>query len=740
MIVDYLRTSYAFVIPPILGFFVLTFLSLLSFLRGPRRSTNILFAGMCLLGALINLDVALVSILSDKTLALKLDRMIYVFFVFSPPIYIQFVHAFLRLKSRRWLEMGAYFMSLAFLFFVFSDLFISGFHEYAFGTIASAGPVFHLFSVLSFFTVFYCLFVLFSAMKATQDNQWKNRIKYILGGMGTSAFLIALNILPVMGFNIYPMGNFSFIPGIFLAFGVLKYDLLDIGVLLRKGTAYFILTAVLTVIYVAIIALFNAFFWEAGQKHPLILPVFLALLMILLFDPIRVKVQAFIDRLFFRGRYDYNQLLKDISGEMSSLMKFDQIKNLLLESIDAALHVTNAGLFIYDDEQDRFQNFTKRDGAPAEQCDSIINRADPVIAYLEAHRGPLTRSFIERQSRRFSDRNSILEQFDRLQVVLLVPLISKNRLIGFIGLGQKKSGQLFVQEDMELLSTIANQSVTAIDNARMYAALEKMNLELEQKVEKRTADLRQALEEKERTQKQLIQSESLAAIGQLVAGTAHELNNPLAGASSLVQTSLESIRQWDVEEEVRSDVEEDLLFSLKELRRAGAIVKSLLGLSRQTQTYVEPVRINAALDDALRVLDNQYKHLQVSIDKEYDDGLPDVQGNFANIGQVFMNIIKNAVQALPEGKGKVILKTRYDKGRDHVIVEIEDTGSGISEAELKDVFKPFYTTKEVGQGTGLGLYISHEIVKRHGGAIYVDSESGRGTVFTIELPCRRRES
>ncbi|MBA4397477.1 MAG: hypothetical protein C0394_08860 [Syntrophus sp. (in: bacteria)] len=740
MIVDYLRTSYIFVIPPILGFLVLTFLCLLSILRGPRRSTNILFAGMCLLGALINLDVALVSILSDKTLALKLDRMIYVFFVFSPPIYIQFVHAFLRLKSRRWLEMGAYLMSLAFLFFVFSDLFISGFHEYAFGTIASAGPVFHLFSVLSFFTVFYCLFVLFSAMKATQDNQWKNRIKYILGGMGTSAFLIALNILPVMGFNIYPMGNFSFIPGIFLAFGVLKYDLLDIGVLIRKGTAYFILTAVLTLIYVTIIALFNALFWEAGQKHPLILPVFLALLMILLFDPIRVKVQAFIDRLFFRGRYDYNQLLKDISGEMSSLMKFDQIKNLLLESIDAALHVTNAGLFIYDDKQNRFQIFTNRDMAAAEQCDGIINRTDPGIAYLETHRGPLNRSVIERQSRRYSYIKPILELFDKLHAVLLVPLISKDRLIGFIGLGQKKSGQLFVQEDMELLSTIANQSVTAIDNAKMYEALEKMNLELEQKVEQRTADLRQALEEKDRTQKQLIQSESLAAIGQLVAGTAHELNNPLAGASSLVQTSVESIRQWDVEEKVRRDVEEDLLFSLKELRRAGAIVKSLLGLSRQTQTYVEPVRINAALDDALRVLDNQYRHLQVSVDKEYDDGLPDVQGNFANIGQVFINIIKNAVQALPEGKGKVTLKTRYDKGSDHVIVEIEDTGSGISETKLKDVFKPFYTTKEVGQGTGLGLYISHEIVKRHGGAIHVQSELGRGTVFTIELPCHRRES
>jgi two-component system NtrC family sensor kinase len=740
MIVDYLRTSYAFVIPPILGFFVLTFLCLLSILRGPRRSTNILFAGMCFMGALINLDVAIVSILSNKALALKLDRMIYVFFVFSPPIYIQFVHAFLRLKSRRWLEMGAYIMSVSCLFFVFSDLFISGFHEYAFGTIASAGPVFHVFSVLSFFTVFYCLFVLFSAMKATQDNQWKNRIKYILGGMGTSAFLIALNILPVMGFNIYPMGNFSFIPGIFLAFGVLKYDLLDVGVLIRKGTGYFILTAVLTIIYVALIALFNTVFWETGQEHPLILPVFLALLMTLLFDPIRKKVQAFIDRLFFRGRYDYHQLLRDISGEMTSLLRLDQIRKLLLESIDAALHVTQVCLFIYDDEQDRFQSFSNRDGSAADQCDIVMDRSHPAIAFLEAYKGPLNKSMIERKPRRFNHKQEILQVFDEIQAVLLVPLISKDRLIGMIGLGQKKSGQLFVQEDMELLSTIANQSVTAIDNARMYEALEKMNLELEKKVEQRTADLCEALAEKERTQKQLIQSESLAAIGQLVAGTAHEMNNPLSSASSLIQTSVESIHQWNVAEQARSDVEDDLLFSLKELRRAGAIVKSLLGLSRQTQTYVEPVRINAALDDALRVLHNQYKHLHVVFDKKYKEPLPDVQGNFANLGQVFINVIINAIQSLPEGKGRVTLETRYQEDSDCVIVKIRDTGSGISGAHLKDIFKPFYTTKEVGQGTGLGLYISHEIVKRHGGTIQAHSELGRGTVVTIELPCHRRKS
>jgi signal transduction histidine kinase len=175
------------------------------------------------------------------------------------------------------------------------------------------------------------------------------------------------------------------------------------------------------------------------------------------------------------------------------------------------------------------------------------------------------------------------------------------------------------------------------------------------------------------------------------------------------------------------------------MKRAGNIVKSLLGLSRQTQTYVEPVNIGVVIDDALRVLYNQYKNLKVNIEKDYDEGLPEIEGNFANLGQVFINIIKNAVQALPDGEGTITLLTRYREDTDSVYIECRDTGVGIAPGEIENVFKPFFTMKKPGEGTGLGLYVSHEIIKRHDGNISVKSEKGRGTVFAIELPCKRRE-
>jgi two-component system, NtrC family, sensor kinase len=246
-----------------------------------------------------------------------------------------------------------------------------------------------------------------------------------------------------------------------------------------------------------------------------------------------------------------------------------------------------------------------------------------------------------------------------------------------------------------------------------------------------------ALQEKERTQEQLIQSESLAAIGQLVAGIAHELNNPLASASSLIQTDIEMIREKGDNHHLDNILLADLTFSLNELNKTKDIVKSILDLSRQTQTYLEEVNMNAVIGEALQVLYNQYKSMDVTIETNFDPNLPTIQGNFSNLGQVLINIINNALQALPEGQGTISLRTACQPSTNSIVVECRDDGSGIPPEVMKDIFKPFFTTKEVGRGTGLGLYITHEIIKKHGGKIGVKSELGKGTTITIEIPCMR---
>ena len=376
----------------------------------------------------------------------------------------------------------------------------------------------------------------------------------------------------------------------------------------------------------------------------------------------------------------------------------------------------------------------EKDGSGALPPDGIVK----LICCLEKQEGPVSRAAFGQVRTADVDQEELARIWESLGAALIIPLRSPEGMVGFIALGQKKSGQLFVDEDLELLTTIANQAATAIENAKSYEALAALNRDLEEKVAKRTAALREALDEKERTQELLIRSESLAAIGQLVAGTAHELNNPITAAMSLVESSVKTIGAATTEEWQQEELLDDLEFSLGELQRAAAIIRSLLDLSRQTQTYVEPVDINRALDDALRILHNRTKHLSVEIEKSYDPDLPAVEGNFANLGQVWINIIGNALEAIAEGKGRIVLETRYRQEKNSVVIVCRDTGQGIPAAFRKDIFKPFFTTKPVGKGTGLGLYVSHEIIRRHGGQITVESEEGRGTTVTVEIPCKRR--
>lgn len=726
-----------FFIPPLLGFFILLCLALVSLLKGRRNPTNLLFAGICLLGALLNGNFVLINLISPQKTALFIYRLTYCLFVFTLPLYIQFTHTFLGIPHRKYVERCAYLISLACLFFVPSPLFFRGFYEYDFGRIARGGPLFYLFAAMAVGSVLYCIVILIQGMKRPRDNQQRNRIKYITGGLGLGALLMSFNVLPVMGFYIYPLGNFNFLPAVILAFGVLKYDLLDMGVLIRRGLVYFFLTGILALIYFCIIYLMSYLLMESGLRNSL-LSLGLAMTIVFLFNPLKTRIQAFLDRIFFMGKYNYQEILREISGGMNRLRKFDEIRDLLLESVLQHIRVKAAYLILDWDGQGevRFSGCGQiKEAAVAMGSEAMTS----LVHCLEGINVAVSRPFLDRFLSEGHDKMIGLELMDALGAVLAVPMVAKDRLLGVMLLEEKQSGELLVHEDLEVLITMTNQSVTAMENAIFFEKLEELNRELENRVMERTAALHRVLKEKERTEAQLIRSESLAAIGQLVAGAAHELNNPLASASSLIQSVVESVGAplWKVE--MQEDLIDDLKFSLKELKRAGDIVRSLLGLSRQTETYREPVRIPEVIDDALRVLHNTYRHLPVTIEKQYGDLIPEVEGNFASLGQVLVNIIKNAFQSLPENGGKITLMTQYDDATEEITIVCRDTGRGIPEHELKDIFKPFFTTKEVGEGTGLGLYLSHELIRRHEGDITVESHVGEGSTFTIRLPRTRRE-
>ena len=228
------------------------------------------------------------------------------------------------------------------------------------------------------------------------------------------------------------------------------------------------------------------------------------------------------------------------------------------------------------------------------------------------------------------------------------------------------------------------------------------------------------------TQEQLVQKEKLASVGQLAAGVAHEINNPLG--SVLLYADI--LRKETPEDDAQQ--QEDLEMIIREATRCKTIVNDLLNFSRQNEVMAQETDLNELLEELAAEVSRQDLYEQVKIMSELDPSLPSIQADPLQLRQVFVNLMNNAAEAMPEG-GKLTLRTRQGPSTGFVTVEVEDTGVGIAEENMKRIFTPFFTTKPIGKGTGLGLAIIYGIVKMHRGQIGVQSEAGKGTKFTITL-------
>lgn len=292
---------------------------------------------------------------------------------------------------------------------------------------------------------------------------------------------------------------------------------------------------------------------------------------------------------------------------------------------------------------------------------------------------------------------------------------------------------------------------------KIYKQLRREKFDLEKNVAHRNRELQEA-------HNQLIQSEKLASIGQLAAGVAHEINNPVGFIGSNIHSLegyiksysniifvVEKIKQAvdsddlkkaketvqelkEVEEKVNldfimNDVDSLLQESQRGVERVKKIVLDLKTFSREDSEEKEWSQVEAIIDSVLSVVHNELKY-KAEVKKEYSE-TPQIKCHSQKLGQVFINLLVNAAHAIEE-KGVITVKTYQEQN--NVCIEVSDTGKGISEENLRKIFDPFFTTKQIGMGTGLGLSISYEIVKRHGGEIIVVSKLNKGTTFKIQLP------
>ncbi len=292
------------------------------------------------------------------------------------------------------------------------------------------------------------------------------------------------------------------------------------------------------------------------------------------------------------------------------------------------------------------------------------------------------------------------------------------------------------RDEIGLLAESFNRMIESLKKSQQE--IEEYNRNLEQKIIERTHELEDA-------QTQLIQSEKLAGIGQLAAGVAHELNNPLGGILGYAQFTLEKMEKKEIATLTPKDYESFKRY-LRDIetqtRRCKTIVQNLLKFSRSSsKVEFHDTDVNQVMEETMTFIEHQLVMNQISLKKDLDKNIPIIQGNPGQLQQVFTNMIINALHASPSGT-TITIMTRYlpplGEFPGAIEIYIADQGMGISEENLKKIFEPFFTTKEVGKGTGLGLSVSYGIIKDHGGEIKVKSKVGEGTTFAIIIPLEKK--
>lgn len=261
----------------------------------------------------------------------------------------------------------------------------------------------------------------------------------------------------------------------------------------------------------------------------------------------------------------------------------------------------------------------------------------------------------------------------------------------------------FIKEERHLINTIAKQIALIVE---------------QREVEKERSKLRE----------QLRHADRLATIGQLAAGVAHELNEPLGNILGFAQLAEKSP---DLPDQVNKDINEIVNASI----HAREVIKKLMLFARQVPSKISQLNLNKVVENSLSFLESRCAKSGIEVERLLSPDIPDVTGDEVQLNQVLVNLVVNSIQAMADG-GKLTIKTYADDG--YVSLEVADTGIGIKEEHIRRIFLPFFTTKDIREGTGLGLAIVHGIVTSHRGSIKVDSQEGQGTMFKIKLPITQR--
>ncbi len=702
------------------------------------------------------------------------------------------------------------------------------------GNILRQGEIVH-------FAIFFLIGggLLLRTFLRTEKPLLRQQLKWIIWGLGLSwlpfallylvPYVLNLEITPAMEKIAY--GPLLLIP---LSFGysIIRYRLMDVDVIMRRSFVHVMAIVAVAAIYMAMLLGVSdlvKFIWQTADLSSFktkVVVVIGMLVVMMLFAPIKNKLQSLADRWFYGERYTLRTGLQDFGRTLAQTTALPQLLDSLVRRLSNMLSVRKVAIFIEDANTP--SGFRLAHAAGIEGDVSLPADVKKTVRVRSAGRGFIVAHDLRREQDALLDADG-LEALGRgyEELHYYVPCVVRDRMVAIIGIGRTTTGAMLTSEDTELLRALSGYVAVAIENSLLYRSemekaeelvrlkefseniIESVNVGiLVVDFDGRITTWNSALEEvfgvardralgrsiddifdrdlietiqnvigqegwairdtrhiykynastedgrpltlnislapfeaargvvtgtlvvienvtqRAQLEQQLLEREKLSSIGLLAAGVAHEVNTPLAGISSYAQMLLQQVQENDPKRRLLEKIHVQTV-------RASGIVNNLLNFSRTGDAQFGEVDINRVLDDTLQLLEPQLRSAKFKIACTYGEHLQPAYGSASKLQQVFMNLILNARDAMPNG-GRLTVHTRAVDTS--LVIDFRDTGVGIAPENIARIYDPFFTTKEVGQGTGLGLALSYGIIQEHNGRIFVESRPGEGAHFTIKLP------
>lgn len=695
------------------------FFGLLVFLKNKKNIINQTFGLMSLGVCIWSFSYWKWLLINDLNAALFWSRLLNFGATLIPIFTLHWIFSLLNLnQKKKKILVAGYLMTSVFVLFSFTPLYIKSVKPVLFFPYwPQAGPLYICFIFLGYFGLVGYGFYQLLGTRFQVSGYKRTQINYVIlglivgfgGGSTNFPLMFGVSLLP-------PIGNpFVSLYPLILAYAILRYRLMDINIALKKTMVYSLSAGILTSFFVVIVLTMTKYLSNLAGITSFTITIIAALIIALLFNPLRNRIQSIIDKIFYKKTYDYYSTIQKVSHELVSTFNLRKIYNFVGDTIFSTLGLKNIYLLstvpgesyrmVYSTSYEK-EKTTKdkeainpiRKDAPPEFSNGVkIDRDSEVVKLLETFNDVFIREelpHIGKISQEVIDNvNTDLKPFKGEAVV---PAFIDGKLELLMVLGEKLSGDIFTDEDIKLLNTISDQTAIAIKNARLY-------------------------EEK-------LCSERLASIGMMSATFAHEVKNPLASIKTFAQLFPERYSDIDFRENFSKIV-------MDSVNHIDGLITDLMGLSsKRISSEMSTLNITGLIDqiiDEIRA-NLELEKKKIKIEKDYKDIKIDVFGDEKRLRQAFINIITNGCQAIPDGRDDGTLRIGINQDNENVDILITDNGDGIPVDDLPKIFEPFFSKKTIG--SGLGLAITKKLIEDHSGKIEVESRLKKGTTFKITLP------